>query len=346
MADVRGAAGVPGTAQFEGISTPTPSTPLYVNLSNGDIYALINAAVAKVAQASLTSGTSGGIPYYNSTTTLASSALLAANAVVLGGGAGGAPSTDADLTWTPASNTLNSVNISLSGYADFVDIAEPATPTGQVLRLWAEDLNDFSTLHFKDENGLEYQLARDNIFTVRNTTGSTITKGSWVYISGSTGAVPNVALARADSASTMPVAGIVVADITNNSFGQVMSFGDVQNIDTSAFLEGDVLYMSASVAGQATTTRQTGTNQDQRLGVVIRSNAGNGIIAVLIGGEFDPTTTQTLSNKTLVSVVLGTPTSGTLTNCTGLPLTTGVTGVLPVANGGTGNTAGNATWGA
>jgi hypothetical protein len=49
-----------------------------------------------------------------------------------------------------------------------------------------------------------------------------------------------------------------------------------------------------------------------------------------------------LSNSpSLVNPDLGTPSAGIATNITGLPLTTGVTGVLPIANGGTGSSSQN-----
>ena len=94
------------------------------------------------------------------------------------------------------------------------------------------------------------------ICQVRNTTGSTLTKGTAVYISGATGQIPTVskALATSDATSAQTL-GLMTADLANNSNGYVTVIGLIANINTSAYSDGDQLYLSGVTAGTLTATK-------------------------------------------------------------------------------------------
>ena len=80
------------------------------------------------------------------------------------------------------------------------------------------------------------------------------------------------------------------------------------------------------------TGTDTLTNKTLTAPVLTTPNLGTPSALVLTNA------TGTLTSPTFVTPALGTPASGVMTSVTGLPLTTGVTGTLPVANGGTGAT--------
>ena len=103
-------------------------------------------------------------------------------------------------------------------------------------------------------------------------------KGQVVYISGLSGNTSEVSLARSNSASTMPVFGILASDISQNSSGEVVTFGNLRNLDADDFVEtgitllqNDVLYVSSSEAGKITNVKPSGqSNLIQNIGKCIR----------------------------------------------------------------------------
>src|SRR3546814_19231371 len=90
-----------------------------------------------------------------------------------------------------------------------------------------------------------------------------------------TGGLGTNALVSLDSGEG-DLVGVATEDIPNNSNGRVTTFGTVNDINTSAFIDGDVLYSSAT--GTLTTALTASF-----VGVVLNASPSIGRILVKIG---------------------------------------------------------------
>jgi len=110
---------------------------------------------------------------------------------------------------------------------------------------------------------------------VRNTTGATIAKGTPVRISGYT-TKPLIAKCDSDDLTTFPFVGITQAAISNNSNGVIIVSGVFEDINTSSYTAGDILY----VANGGGLTNSIPAGGSGAVAVVAKSNASTGIIIV------------------------------------------------------------------
>jgi len=118
--------------------------------------------------------------------------------------------------------------------------------------------------------------------------GEALTKGDPVYISGISGNQTVVSKADANDANKMPCFGIVDATVSINANCSVVTFGTLSSLDTSAFGEGDELYISDT--GTLSTTAPTGeASQLQKIAKVTRSHASSGSIKVMGAGRTNAT---------------------------------------------------------
>lgn len=171
--------------------------------------------------------------------------------------------------------------IVLNTYMVMSDQAVP-TPPADGLVLQSTEHNGFSFPHVYDTQGNAIDLVRDNITVVRNNSGSAITKGTVLYVTGATGSIPTVGKAKADSTATLPAVFIAYENINNNSFGRALIVGNLENIDLSAFNNGDLLYVSPTTAGALTSTKPTGANYAQSIGTVLNNGVANGVLQVFV----------------------------------------------------------------
>lgn len=173
-------------------------------------------------------------------------------------------------------NGTGNVDVTGNVIADIVQLRGGVGTQGEMS--WSTDEETIKLIM----DGTTLYMGQDTFVHVRNNTASIITKGTAVYATGTLGASGRITVAPMIADGTIPgrlFIGLAAEDIAIGADGQVCSYGKIRGINTTAYNDGDVLWLSPTVAGQLTTTEPTAPNLKIATAFVIHA-ANNGTLMV------------------------------------------------------------------
>ena len=215
-------------------------------------------------------------------------------------------------TTEDTSTQVNSDWDATTGVAEILN--KPTIPAAQIQSDWNQT-NNFSLDYIKNKPSLTgfgdmlkstYDVDNtgivDNAEAIkiigRNSTGSTLYRGTIIYISGSTGNRPNFVKARANSEATSAgTFGVIADDLANNTDGYALCLGYLDNLDTrtnathpftsDTLADGDTIYLSPTTAGYITNVKPSAPDHLVYLGKVTRTHPSLGTIVYRIQNGYE-----------------------------------------------------------
>lgn len=135
---------------------------------------------------------------------------------------------------------------------------------------------------------VDLAIGQENVILVKNDDTTPLVAGEVVYISGANGVNLLVKRAQANSdATSARTIGVVAEPIPVNSAGFVCTFGAIKNLNTNAFNDGDILYLSPTIAGGITNVKPSAPQHLVLVGFCQKKAGGAGQIFVEIQNGYE-----------------------------------------------------------